>query len=111
MRENTGEKEAAQIRPRLSLGQKIELPQLIDYGDLRGDLQVQTDWTDGENSIEEMAEAAMDSGLEYIGITDHTKTLVMTGGSDEKKLLKQMAAIDEINRKLKVKSLKFKILK
>jgi len=111
MRENTGEIEAAQIRPRLSLGQKIELPQLIDYGDLRGDLQVQTDWTDGENSIEEMAEAAMDSGLEYIVITDHTKTLVMTGGSDEKKLLKQMAAIDEINRKLKVKSLKFKILK
>ncbi|MBI2064586.1 MAG: DNA polymerase/3'-5' exonuclease PolX [Candidatus Yanofskybacteria bacterium] len=88
-----------------------KLPDLIGYGDLRGDLQVQTDWTDGEHSIKEMAEAAKERGLEYICITDHTKSLAMTGGSDEKKLLKQMAEIDKINSEFRILNSKFKILK
>lgn len=100
MREHTGEIEAAR---------RNKLPHLVGYGDLQGDLQVQTDWTDGENSIEEMAHAAIKAGLSYIVITDHTRSLAMTGGSDEKKLLKQMAEIDRINKKLKHP--KFKILK
>ncbi len=92
LRENQGEIEAAK---------NGKLPNLIGYDDLRGDLQTQTTWTDGSNSIEEMAAEAKRLGLEYIAITDHTKSLAMTGGSDEKKLLKQMAAIDKINRSLK----------
>lgn len=100
MRENQGEIDAVR---------KNKLPKLIGYGDLRGDLQVQTDWTDGENSIEEMAKAAVEAGLQYIVITDHTKSLAMTGGSDEKKLLRQMAEIDKINKSGKFKN--FKILK
>ncbi|MBI2351732.1 MAG: DNA polymerase/3'-5' exonuclease PolX, partial [Deltaproteobacteria bacterium] len=91
LRENQGEIEAAQ---------KGELPNLVGYRDLRGDLQTQTTWTDGANSIAEMAGEAKRLGLEYIAITDHTKGLAMTGGSDEKKLLKQMAEIDKINRSL-----------
>ena len=67
---------------------------------MRGDLQIQTTWTDGANSIEEMAKEAKRLGLEYMAITDHTRSLAMTGGSDEKKLLKQMAEIDRLNRKL-----------
>jgi len=86
---------------------KNKLPKLIGYGDLKGDLQVTTNWTDGENSIEEMAAAAQAAGLEYIAITDHTKSLAMTGGLDEKKLLKQMAEIDKIQKKFpKIKILK-----
>ncbi len=77
-----------------------KLPKLISYDDLKGDLQVQTDWTDGENSIKEMAEAAKKQGLEYILITDHTKSLAMTGGLDEKKLLKQMAEIDKVQKQV-----------
>jgi len=92
LRENQGEIEAAK---------KGELPDLVGYGDIRGDLQTQTTWTDGSNSIEEMAAEAKRLGLEYIAITDHTKSLAMTGGSDERKLLKQMAAIDKINQSLK----------
>ncbi|MBI2989129.1 MAG: DNA polymerase/3'-5' exonuclease PolX [Deltaproteobacteria bacterium] len=92
LRENQGEIEAAK---------KGELPDLVGYQDLRGDLQTQTTWTDGANSIEEMVEEAKRLGLEYIAITDHTKGLAMTGGSDEKKLLKQMGEIDRINRSLK----------
>jgi DNA polymerase (family 10) len=75
------------------------LPDLIDYADLRGDLQTQTNWTDGANSIEDMAREAKRHGLQYIAVTDHTKGLAMTGGCDEKKLRKQMAAIDELNTK------------
>ncbi|MEK9194752.1 MAG: PHP domain-containing protein, partial [Patescibacteria group bacterium] len=92
IREDTGEIKMAQLG---------KLPKLIDYGDLRGDLQVQTDWTDGENSIEEMARAAQAAGLEYIVITDHTRSLAMTGGSDEKKLLKQVEEIKKIQKKFK----------
>ena len=73
---------------------------IVESKDLRGDLQTQTDWTDGSDSIRDMALEAQKLGHEYIAITDHTKSLAMTGGADEKKLLKQMREIDRINRTL-----------
>ncbi len=106
MRENTGEVEAVR-QDFASRGRggraraKGGLPKdLVGYNELRGDLQTQTDWTDGANSIEEMALAAKKAGLAYICITDHTRSLAMTGGADEKKLERQMIAIDQLNRKL-----------
>jgi len=101
LRERTGELEASR---------KNKLPNLIDYGDLKGDLQIQTNWTDGEDSIEVMAKAAYDTRLQYIAITDHTKGLAMTGGADEKKLLRQIKEIDKINHKPKTKNYKLRIL-
>jgi len=98
MRENTGELELA--TPRQAQGKKNKLPKLVNYRSLKGDLQVQTDWTDGENSILEMAQTAKKAGLEYIAITDHTKSLAMTGGADEKKLLRQVEEIKKINKKI-----------
>lgn len=77
-----------------------KLPKLIEYDELKGDLQVQTDWTDGDNSIKEMAEAAKKLGLEYICITDHTKSLAMIGGNDEKGLLKEIAEIDKVQKQV-----------
>ena len=93
LREDTGEVEL--------MKKNKSLPKVIEYGSLRGDLQVQTDWTDGKHSIEKMAMEARRLGLEYIAITDHTKSLAMTGGSDEKKLLRQMKEIDRLNKKIK----------
>src|SRR3990167_3392659 len=90
LRLNRGEVEAAIAH---------KLPKLIGYGDLRGDVQIQTSWTDGKNSIEEMVEEVEKIGHGYIAITDHTKSLAMTGGADEKKLSKQMAEIDKIQKK------------
>ena len=90
MRENVGEIEPARDH---------KLPKLIGYSDLKGDLQVQTNWTDGANSIDEMASAAIEAGLEYIAITDHTKRLAMTHGLDEKRIRAQWKEIDEINSK------------
>lgn len=90
MRENLGE---------IELARKHKLPKLIGYKDLLGDLQVQTNYSDGANSISEIAEEAMRLGLKYIAITDHTVRLAMIHGLDDKKILKQMAEIDELNIK------------
>ncbi len=73
------------------------LPDLIPYGSLMGDLQIQTNWTDGMHSILEMAEAAKLRELTYIAITDHTQSLAMTGGLDEDKLKEQKSEINEGN--------------
>lgn len=94
MREDTGE---------IELAAKNKLPKLIGYGDLKGDLQVQTNWTDGAHSILEMADAAARAGLEYIAITDHTKRLAMARGLDEKRIREQWKEIEEVNKKLKGK--------
>ncbi|MFA5133401.1 MAG: DNA polymerase/3'-5' exonuclease PolX [Patescibacteria group bacterium] len=87
--------------------QKRALPKLIGYSDIQGDLQIQTSWTDGADSIEENAKAAQNMGYKYIAITDHTKSLAMTGGLDEKKIAEQGKEIDRLNKKFRG----FKILK
>jgi DNA polymerase (family X) len=102
LRENKGELEAAR--------KPGGLPKLIGYNDLRGDLQTQTDWTDGSASIEEMARAAMAQGLKYIAITDHTKRLAMTHGLDEKRIVRQMAEIKKVNQKLHASRSRFQVL-
>ncbi len=85
---------------------KHELPDLVPYGAIKGDLQIQTDWTDGAAPIAAMAKAAAGAGLEYIAITDHTRALAMTGGLDEKKLAGQGREIDKLNAKSKIRILK-----
>ena len=102
MREDNGE---------IELAQENKLPKLIGYNDLRGDLQVQTTWTDGSNSIEEYTEEAMRLGLEYIAITDHTASLGVANGLDEKGLAQQGKEIDKINMKYQLRNTKFRILK
>src|SRR5262249_32427036 len=78
LREARGEIEAAVER---------RLPRLIDRPDLRGDLHTHTIETDGKNDIAAMAQAAHDAGLEYLAITDHTKSLTMANGLDERRAL------------------------
>ncbi len=94
LRENAGE---------IELARTGKLPKLVEYGALQGDLQVQSDWGDGQDSIETMAKAAMAHGLKYIAITDHSQRLAMAKGLDEKRLLKQMAEIDRLNRRFRGK--------
>ncbi len=100
IRTDSGEIEAAA---------KNQLPKLLPYNSLLGDLQVTTSWSDGSAGIEEMAKKAMDLGLKYIAVTDHTKALAMTGGLDEKKLARQAKEIDRLNKKFTPKG--FRILK
>lgn len=89
LREMTGELEAARAG---------RLPKLIARGALRGDLQIQTDWSDGADGLEQMAAAAAARGLEYIAVTDHTRGLAMMG-LDARRLRAQARAIAARNRR------------
>jgi DNA polymerase (family 10) len=108
MRENRGEIELAKIEKngtekKEKEAEKARLSQLIAYDDLKGDLQVHSNNTDGTMSIEEMALNARDKfGLSYIAISDHTKSLRLTNGLDEKQLLSQVDTIAELNDKIKI---------
>jgi DNA polymerase (family 10) len=92
LRENHGEIEAAQ---------KNKLPKLIGYNDIKGDLQMHTKYSDGVDTIEDMAKAAKELGYEYIAITDHSKSEHIARGMSERQLLKYLAEIDKINKKVK----------
>jgi DNA polymerase (family 10) len=91
MRENTGEVE---------LAEQNKLPEIIEYCSLKGDLQVHSKNSDGTATIEEMARGAKAFGLNYIAITDHTKSLALAGGLNEEELLNQADKIGELNDKL-----------
>jgi DNA polymerase (family 10) len=92
MRENRGEILAAQ---------RGELPALIAHGELRGDLHVHTDATDGRGSLAEMVAAARAAGLAYVAITDHSQNLRIGRGLDTTRLARQCEAIDKINTGLR----------
>lgn len=85
----------------IEMANKKQIPKLLSYDSLKGDLQVQTNWSDGDSSIEEMALAAKKLGLSYIAITDHTHRLTIANGLNEKQLLEQGKEIDRLNKKIK----------
>ena len=101
MRENNGEIKLAK-KERTNESNNLKLPDLINYNDLKGDLQVHSNDTDGMISIRDIALAAKEKfGLEYIAITDHTKNLALTHGLDEAGLLNQANKISELNDEIK----------
>lgn len=73
-----------------------QLPQLIELSDICGDLHMHTSATDGTATIREMADAALDRGLSYIAITDHSQRVSMAMGLDPQRLREQWKMIDEI---------------
>jgi DNA polymerase (family 10) len=88
LRENRGEIEAARAGT---------LPKLITMDDIRGDLHVHSDYTDGTVSIRSMASAAKARGLAYIAITDHSRRVAMAHGLDPVRLKKQWHEIERLN--------------
>jgi DNA polymerase (family 10) len=92
LREDRGEIEAAQ---------KGKLPSLIELDDMHGDLHVHTKWSDGRNTIEEMAHAAKALGRKYIAISDHTRALKVFGGLDVDGLMKEVAEVRAVAKKLR----------
>ncbi|WP_214020682.1 DNA polymerase/3'-5' exonuclease PolX [Methanoculleus sp.] len=89
LREDRGEIEAAWTG---------NLPDLVGYGSIRGDLHVHTRWSEGAHSIEEMAEGARALGYEYIAICDHAETLHIARGLSPGRLAEQVREIERINR-------------
>jgi DNA polymerase (family 10) len=91
LRENRGEIAAAASRT---------LPRLIQWQDLRGDLHMHTTATDGRADMETMAAAAKASGLDYIGIADHSQALAMANGLDEERALAHARAIRALSDRM-----------
>jgi len=92
MREDRGE---------VALALEDKLPRLITVEDIRGDLHVHSDWTDGTAPIEDMAKAAQACGYEYMALTDHSRRVAMAHGLDPARVAKQIREIDKLNAKLK----------
>ena len=92
LREDTGEVEAAEGNA---------LPRLIEPGDLRGVFHNHTNYSDGGNTLEEMALAAKALGFEYFGVGDHSQSLTVARGMPPGVVRKQWAEIDALNKKLK----------
>ncbi len=78
-----------------------ELPKLIEAADIRGDLHMHTNETDGKASLAEMIAAAKERGLQYIAITDHSKRVSMANGLTAERLLRQWEQIEKLPDKLK----------
>ena len=91
LRENRGEIDASREK---------RLPRLIKLDDIKGDLHVHTNASDGRYSLKDMALAAKQRRLQYIAVAEHSQLLTFAGGLDESRLLKQMDEIDRLNQEL-----------
>lgn len=87
-----------------------ELP-LVQDSDIRGVIHAHSTWSDGKFSIKEMAEACIQRGYEYLGITDHSKTAAYAGGLSEEEIKQQWEEIDALNAEFKSAGTNFVIFK
>lgn len=97
LREDRGEIEAAK---------KKKLPKLVGYGDVKGDFHVHSNWSDGSDSIEDIAVFAKKQGLSFIGVADHSQSLKVAFGLSEQDVSKKLKEIDKINNRFT----KFRVL-
>ena len=91
LREDLGEIEAAETGT---------LPELIEESDIQGLLHQHTNWSDGQDTLEDMVQAAIDRGLRYFGITDHSQTAGYARGLSPERVREQHQAIDALQKKL-----------
>jgi DNA polymerase (family X) len=82
-------------------GMNFQVPPLIELKDIRGDLHVHSHWSDGKNSIVQLAQAAQQRGYEYLAISDHSERLKVARGLTEKDILAKRQEIERLNKKLK----------
>ncbi len=92
IREDQGETE---------LAEKGKVPKLIELSDIKGDVHIHTDWSDGQDSIEDMAKAARALGYQYMAITDHSAGRGIAHGLSEERLRQQIEEIKRLNEKIK----------
>lgn len=82
------------------LAQQNKLPNLVEVSDLKGILHCHSTWSDGLNTLEDMAKRCKEMGYQYFGICDHSKTAGYAGGLKEDRVLAQQKEADELNKKL-----------
>jgi DNA polymerase (family X) len=92
--------ELREDRGEIALAKTKSLPKLISLSDIRGDLHVHSNWSDGTALISDMAAAAKDRGYAYIALTDHSQRVTIAHGLDSARLSRQIDEIDKLNAKL-----------
>jgi len=97
LRENRGEIKAAA---------RNSLPRLVEAGDLKGDLHMHTEYSEGKDSLKTMIEKAEALGYEYIAVTDHSRSQKVANGLDIEKLKAQWKEIDKLSKQFRIKILK-----
>ncbi len=102
IRENAGEFEAAAAG---------RLPRLVELADIKADLHMHSDWSDGKATIRAMAEAARARGYTHMALTDHSAFLGVTNGLDGARLRKQAAEIAALNDEYAAAGVRFRILR
>ncbi|MDE1859422.1 MAG: DNA polymerase/3'-5' exonuclease PolX, partial [Candidatus Micrarchaeota archaeon] len=100
------EPEMREDRGEIDLAMKHQLPKLVQTGDIKGDLHVHTNHSDGLCTLQEMVAMAKKLDRQYIGITDHSKSEYVAHGMDDKHFVKHFAEIDKANEKSDVRILK-----
>ncbi|MDB6023902.1 MAG: pol4 [Verrucomicrobiales bacterium] len=101
MREDQGE---------FVVAEKNEMPRLIEWTDLKGSLHNHSNWSDGRNTLEEIAEYMIELGCSYWAITDHSKSSYQANGLDAVRLRKQLPEIHVVNQMLKAGGHDFRLL-
>lgn len=84
----------------ITTAQQNKLPTVIQPGDIKGIIHNHSNWSDGTNTIEEMAQALMAKGMEYLVISDHSKSATYANGLTEQRIAEQHKYVDELNKKL-----------
>ncbi|MBN1863121.1 MAG: DNA polymerase/3'-5' exonuclease PolX [Dehalococcoidales bacterium] len=85
----------------IALAEAGNIPMLVELADIKGDLHVHTDWSDGRDSLEAMAQAAKAKGYQYLAISDHSAGRGIAHGLDNNRLRQQIELIRELNQKIK----------
>jgi DNA polymerase (family X) len=86
-----------------------KIPRLLEWTDLRGSLHNHSNWSDGRNSLEEIAAQMRELGCDYWGITDHSKSSYQANGLDAAKLRRQILEIRRINHELADQGIDFRL--
>jgi len=92
--------ELRESRGEIAAASRNAIPEVIGYGDLRGDLHCHTEWSDGSGTIEDVWRKAKALGYEYVAIADHSRSLKVANGLSEDRLLEQIAAVRKARERL-----------
>ncbi len=92
--------ELRENRNEIKTAQQHNLPTLVDYNDIKGDLHVHSTYSDGSNTISDLAHAAQQRGYTYLGIADHSQSLKIANGLSEERIRKKQNEIHTLNKKL-----------
>ena len=90
--------------------EKNDLPKLVEWSDLKGALHNHSNWSDGHDTLEEIADYMEELGLEYWAVTDHSKASYQANGLDAKRLREQVLEIKKLNEKIAARGSEFRLL-